>query len=161
MIPPRLRPILDDVGPLADRFEAEGHRLYLVGGLVRDVLAGRELHDADIDLTTDATPAETKAIVGPWARTVWTQGERFGTIGCAAGDRTYEITTHRAEAYSPDSRKPEVQFSTDVEADLSRRDFTVNAMALEVTGSEPRTCWPGGSSRRCRRRCPSRTIRCG
>ena len=142
MIPPRLRPILDDVHPLADRFEAAGFRLYLVGGLVRDVLAGRELHDADIDLTTDATPDDTKKIIGPWARNVWTQGERFGTIGCSSGDRTYEITTHRAEAYSPDSRKPEVEFSTDIEADLSRRDFTVNAMALEVTGSEPRLIDP-------------------
>ena len=63
---------------------------------------------------------------------MWTQGKRFGTIGCRRGGRTYEITTHRAEAYRPDSRKPEVSFGDDVEADLSRRDFTVNAMALKL-----------------------------
>ena len=63
---------------------------------------------------------------------MWRQGERFGTIGCRIGDREFEITTHRAEAYSPDSRKPEVEFADAIEADLARRDFTVNAMALEV-----------------------------
>ena len=67
-----------------------------------------------------------------WADAVWTQGERFGTIGCRKGGRDYEITTHRAEAYSPDSRKPEVVFADAIEADLSRRDFTVNAMALRL-----------------------------
>ncbi len=63
---------------------------------------------------------------------MWTQGKRFGTIGCRRGGRVYEITTHRAEAYRPDSRKPEVAFGDDIEADLSRRDFTVNAMALRL-----------------------------
>lgn len=133
MIPARLQPILDEVRPLAQRFDAAGHAVYLVGGLVRDLLLGRELHDrSDFDLTTDAVPEETKAVLAGWADAVWTQGERFGTIGAKKGDRIYEITTHRAEAYDPDSRKPEVQFSTDIHADLSRRDFTVNAMALSL-----------------------------
>ncbi|MDQ2825675.1 MAG: CCA tRNA nucleotidyltransferase, partial [Actinomycetota bacterium] len=69
----------------------------------------------------------------------WDQGRRFGTIGARLGDRTYEITTHRAEVYTPDSRKPDVAFADAVEADLSRRDFTVNAMALELTTA------PGGT----------------
>jgi poly(A) polymerase len=86
----------------------------------------------DIDLTTDALPAQTKALVKDWADSVWSQGERFGTIGCRADGWDYEITTHRAEAYDPDSRKPTVEFSDVVEADLSRRDFTVNAMALAL-----------------------------
>jgi poly(A) polymerase len=86
----------------------------------------------DIDLTTDALPAETKRLVKGWADSVWTQGERFGTIGCQTDGWTYEITTHRAEAYDPESRKPEVVFSDVIEADLSRRDFTVNAMALSL-----------------------------
>ena len=132
MIPERIRPTLEVVRPLAERFAADGHRLYLVGGIVRDLLAGRSLDDTDIDLTTDASPDIVKAIVAPIADAVWTQGERFGTIGALIDGREHEITTHRGEAYSPDSRKPDVVFSDDVEVDLSRRDFTVNAMALRL-----------------------------
>jgi len=146
VIPPRLVPILERTAPLAERFRAEGHRIFLVGGLVRDLLAGAALDDGDIDLTTDATPDQTKAMVGPWATSLWTQGERFGTIGASKGGRTFEITTHRAEAYHPDSRNPEVVFSTDIEADLSRRDFTVNAMALELTDAEPQLIDPFGGA---------------
>ena len=128
-----MQPVLDEVAPLAAAFDAAGHRLYLVGGIVRDLLLGRELGpDTDIDLTTDARPDAIRAIVGPLADAVWTQGERFGTIGLRLAGRAYEITTHRAESYQPDSRKPEVTFGDDIEVDLSRRDFTVNAMALAV-----------------------------
>jgi poly(A) polymerase len=134
MIPERLRPVLDVARPLAERFEAEGHRLYLVGGIVRDLLVGHDLASGsrDIDLTTDARPEQTKAIVSGWADAIWSQGERFGTIGCRLGAWDFEITTHRAEAYRPDSRKPIVVYADVVEADLSRRDFTVNAMALSL-----------------------------
>ncbi len=134
MIPERLAPILDEVRPLAARFEDAGHRLYLVGGIVRDLVLGRPL-GGDIDLTTDARPEVTTALVRGWADAVWDQGARFGTIGLKNGDVVFEITTHRAEAYVPDSRKPDVSFADDIEADLSRRDFTVNAMALRVTGA--------------------------
>jgi len=145
VIPDRAAALLELVGPLADRFEAAGHRLYLVGGVVRDLVVDRQdVERKDLDLTTDATPDVVKALIRPIASSVWTQGERFGTIACVIDDETYEITTHRAEAYHPDSRKPEVAFSTDIEADLSRRDFTVNAMALEVTGSEPALIDPFG-----------------
>ncbi len=131
--PDRFQATLDEVRPLADAFVAAGHRLYLVGGIVRDHFLGRELGpDADIDLTTDALPDAIVAIVRPMADALWEQGARFGTIGCRIGGRSFEITTHRAEAYTADSRKPEVTFSDAIEADLSRRDFTVNAMALEV-----------------------------
>ncbi|MEZ5177425.1 MAG: CCA tRNA nucleotidyltransferase [Acidimicrobiales bacterium] len=133
MIPPRLQPVLDEVRPLADAFAAAGHPLYLVGGIVRDLLLGRELGpEADIDLTTPARPDVVKAVAGPLADALWTQGERFGTIGVKVGERTFEITTHRAESYDPESRKPEVSFGDDIAEDLSRRDFTVNAMALRV-----------------------------
>jgi len=135
VIPDRLQPVLDEVRPLAERFGAAGFRTYLVGGTVRDLLLGREL-TRDFDLTTDAPPDDIERLLVGWADAVWTQGKRFGTIGAKKDGRDLEITTHRAEAYAPDSRKPEVRFSDSVEADLSRRDFTVNAMALSL-GGEP------------------------
>ena len=141
MVPERFAPILAELAPLTERFAAAGRRLYLVGGTVRDLLIGRvdasDVDAFDFDGTTDARPEEIKKIIAGWADAVWTQGERFGTIGAKKNGRVYEITTHRAEAYSPDSRKPDVQFADAIEADLSRRDFTVNAMALELTGDTP------------------------
>jgi poly(A) polymerase len=135
VIPARLQPIIDEAAPLAERFAAAGFALYLVGGIVRDLLVGRELAGhLDVDLTTDARPEDIKRIVSGWADSVWTQGERFGTIGLKRGERAFEITTHRADAYQPDSRKPDVVFADRIEADLSRRDFTVNAMAIDLEG---------------------------
>jgi poly(A) polymerase len=121
---------------LAQRFADAGHNLYLVGGVVRDAIVNRLDNAADLDFTTDALPDQTEKIISGWADAVWTQGKRFGTIGARRGDRSYEITTHRAEAYHPDSRKPEVAFASEVEADLARRDFTVNAMALKLPSPE-------------------------
>jgi poly(A) polymerase len=127
--------LLDAVEPLAARFVAAGHRLYLVGGVVRDQLLGRPLGArTDIDLTTDAEPPVIKELVRDLASAVWTQGERFGTIGCRIGGRDYEITTHRGEHYESHSRKPHVAYSDSIEDDLARRDFTVNAMAVAVPG---------------------------
>ena len=142
VIPDRFAPVLRELAPLADRFRAAGHELHLVGGTVRDLLVGADGDDADrdLDLTTDARPPEIKACLDGWAEAVWTQGERFGTIGAHRVDpgtgarRVVEITTFRSEAYTDDSRKPHVVFADDIRADLSRRDFTVNAMALELTG---------------------------
>jgi poly(A) polymerase len=126
--------VLAELAPLAARFAVAGHRLYLVGGSVRDLLVGNARHDYDLDFTTDARPDAIKACLQGWADAIWTQGERFGTIGAKFGERTYEITTFRAESYTDDSRKPHVVYADEIETDLSRRDFTVNAMALEVTG---------------------------
>jgi len=144
VVPERMLPILDEVRPLAGRFADAGHRIYLVGGIVRDLLLGRELRDPDFDLTTDARPEQTEALLSGWADAVWDQGARFGTIGAMVGDRRYEITTHRAESYQPASRKPDVAFSSDIAADLSRRDFTVNAMALSLP--EPELIDPFGGA---------------
>jgi poly(A) polymerase len=145
VIPDRLQPVLERVAPLAERFAAQGFTLYLVGGVVRDLLLGADLAGGrDIDLTTDARPEDTKRIVKGWAESVWTQGERFGTIGCRRDGWDFEITTHRAEAYDPESRKPDVVFSDAIEADLSRRDFTVNAMALALP--EPQLIDPFGGA---------------
>ena len=91
---------------------------------------------SDFDLTTNALPDEIEGILSGWADALWTQGKRFGTIGAKHKGRSYEITTHRAEVYTPDSRKPEVTFGDDVETDLSRRDFTINAMALALPSME-------------------------
>ena len=129
--------MLAEVAPLGELFRAQRKKLFLVGGSVRDLLIDRATTELDFDFTTDAKPDEIKAIVSGWADALWTPGERFGTISAEKGGRTYEITTHRAEAYSPESRKPEVQFSDRIEDDLSRRDFTVNAMALEITAEAP------------------------
>jgi len=149
VVPERLRPILAQTRPLADRFGAAGYRIYLVGGIVRDLLEGIEIGDTtDIDLTTDARPEQTRKLVAGWADAVWTQGQRFGTIGCRKDGRDFEITTHRAEAYWPDSRKPSVAFADVVEADLARRDFTVNAMALRLgaDGDDPELIDPFGGA---------------
>ncbi len=132
MIPERLRPLADETEALAARFAAAGFRLYLVGGVVRDAVLGRLHPRGDLDFTTDARPDDTEALMSGWADAVWTQGKRFGTIGVLVGERNLEITTHRAEAYHPDSRHPEVVYGDAVEQDLSRRDFTVNAMALSL-----------------------------
>jgi poly(A) polymerase len=137
MIPERLQPLLEETAPLAERFTAAGWRLYLVGGSVRDAILGRPIESlGDLDFTTDARPDDIEKVVSGWADALWDQGRRFGTIGMKKDGRIYEVTTHRAEAYTPESRKPEVRFSDAVEADLSRRDFTVNAMALSLPDAE-------------------------
>lgn len=118
------------VARLAAAFEAAGHELALVGGPVRDAFLGRGTND--LDFTTDATPDEILAIVKPIAEAHWDIGRAFGTIGAKVAGETAEITTYRADAYDGSSRKPEVVFGTSLEDDLTRRDFTVNALALRL-----------------------------
>jgi poly(A) polymerase len=132
VVPERLRPVLDEANELARLFADAGFRLYLVGGVVRDALLDRLNGGGDLDFTTDALPDQTEALLASWADATWAQGKRFGTIGAAKGQRRLEVTTHRAEEYESSSRKPDVVFSTALEADLARRDFTVNAMALSL-----------------------------
>jgi poly(A) polymerase len=115
--------------PLAARFTAAGHELYLVGGPVRDALLGRQT--ADLDFTTDARPEQILPIVAPLGAT-WTTGITFGTVGVQIGEHRCEITTFRSDSYDPTSRKPQVEFGDTVEGDLVRRDFTVNAMAVAL-----------------------------
>ena len=116
---------------LADAFSEAGRSLYLVGGPVRDLLLGRVSHD--LDLTTDARPPEIKTLLRrAGADSIFAIGEKFGTIGGIFGEDLIEITTYRSEEYEPGSRKPKVEFGDSLEGDLSRRDFTINAVALDV-----------------------------
>jgi len=137
MIPQRLSWLLEPDGvpmQLARLFTESGHRLYLVGGSMRDVLLDRP--HFDLDFTTNARPDQIKKAVAGWADGLFTVGEAFGTIGVVKDGHTHEVTTFRSEVYRTDSRKPQVAFSDDLEVDLSRRDFTVNAIALQLPQPE-------------------------
>ena len=130
-----------DLGAL---FGEAGHELYLVGGSVRDAILDRS-HD-DLDFATDARPDDVKEIVGDWADGLFTAGELFGTVSAVKAGHVFEITTYRSEVYREDSRAPQVEFSDDIETDLSRRDFAVNAMALRLSpgSAEPQLVDPWG-----------------
>ena len=128
-----------DVDPVAvelgERFQTAGFELYLVGGAVRDVLAGRAPHH-EFDFATDATPEQTINVIHGWADRKYLQGIRWGTVGAIRGRTRLEITTFRKEVYRADDRHPHVTFATEIEVDLSRRDFTVNAMAVRLPEGE-------------------------
>jgi len=123
----RLAPVLESLG---QRFVDAGEQIALVGGPVRDALLGREV--SDLDLTTSARPEVTERLLKGWADATWDIGRAFGTIGARYGDWQVEITTYRSEVYEPDSRKPSVDYGDNIDGDLRRRDFTVNAMAIEL-----------------------------
>lgn len=132
-VPSRLAPLLAPDAPVqrvARALVAAGHECYLVGGSVRDALIDDV--PVEFDFATDARPERIEALLAPMADHVWLQGKRFGTVGAQVAGVPCEVTTYRAEVYRPDSRKPEVSFGDSIEQDLSRRDFTVNAMALRL-----------------------------
>ena len=129
-----LRKRAEAVAGLARQFARRGYELVLVGGSVRDVFLGRS--HSDLDLATDARPDQVLQIAAGWADKVWETGIEFGTIGLRKGDTVCEITTYRSEEYQPGSRRPEVRYGTSLEADLSRRDFTVNAIAARLPSLE-------------------------
>ena len=134
MIPDRLRYVLsEEVTALSKLFHDRGTDLYLVGGSVRDALLGRPI--TDLDFTTNARPDAIVEIAELWAHSSYLAGKDFGTVGLVRDGERYEITTFRSDMYRDDSRKPVVTFSDNIEEDLSRRDFTVNAMALKVPSS--------------------------
>lgn len=118
------------VSVLATAFADAKKELALVGGPVRDAFLGRPVQD--LDFTTDAKPDDILAIVKRVAEAHWDIGRRFGTIGARVAGENVEITTYRADQYDGATRKPEVVFGTELEGDLERRDFTVNALALRL-----------------------------
>jgi poly(A) polymerase len=122
----------DVLDPLGALFAAAGHELALVGGPVRDAMLGRP--HTDLDFATSAPPEETERLLKDWAGATWDMGRDFGTIGARSGPWVVEVTTYRSEAYDADSRKPSVAYGKDLEGDLVRRDFTVNAMAVRIPG---------------------------
>ncbi len=129
--------VLNEVEPLAEHFTQKGYQIFLVGGIVRDLELGNPVAaNADIDLCTDARPAQIKKVLKNFVQSLWLAGERFGTVGCIYKERVYEITTFRSEVYAADTRKPKVSFGDDILKDLQRRDFTVNAMAISLPDGE-------------------------
>jgi poly(A) polymerase len=138
VIPQRLQFLVSpDLPPaqLADVFSAAGHKLFLVGGSVRDAFLQRTVED--FDFATDARPERIAELLDSWADVVYTVGATFGTVAARKDGLTVEVTTFRDEVYRDDSRKPHVSFSDDIETDLSRRDFTVNAIALSLMDMKP------------------------
>jgi poly(A) polymerase len=142
---------LEIPGPLSrlgEAFREAGHELYLVGGVVRRALLRgpdtdtateahpRSINQQDADATTDAHPARIKALLRPHAENLWTVGERFGTIAATVGEYEVQITTYRTDLYTQGSRHPEVRFGDNLEEDLARRDFTINAVAADALTGE-------------------------
>jgi poly(A) polymerase len=143
--PSDLVPIHPVAARLGQLFAANGHQLHLVGGSVRDALMGRA--QDDLDFTTDARPDRILELIRGAklpAEGVWTTGIEFGTVGVQLAGQRCEITTFRADRYDRISRNPEVAFGSSLVDDLVRRDFTMNAMALSVTGDRTFTDPFGG-----------------
>ncbi len=120
---------------VADEFSRRGFRFFLVGGAVRDQL--REQKVDEWDVATDAVPEEVLTILRHLhAKNIGAVGARFGTITATFEGELLEITTFRGEQYLEDSRKPVTNFSATIDEDLSRRDFTINAIAFDVKKRE-------------------------
>lgn len=120
-------PLLTELG---ERFTKAGFEISLVGGPVRDAFLGRE--SPDLDFTTNALPDQILGVLRGWASNTWDVGREFGTIAATVEGKQVEITTYRADSYDKKTRKPTVEFGKDLESDLIRRDFAVNAMALRL-----------------------------
>lgn len=124
----------ENAAAIIDVLEKNGYEAYAVGGCVRDLILGKVPHDWDI--TTDARPEEIISVMEKvgW-KTINGAGRRFGTVLVVVNHMAYEVTTFRSEFYGQDSHRPEsVTFSSSLQEDLSRRDFTINAMALGRDG---------------------------
>ena len=118
-----------EVKEILNKLTDSGYKVYIVGGAVHDLLMGRAVHD--FDFTTDAKPDEILEIF-----TAGFYDNKFGTVGVPTKTTVYEITTMRKEGIYKDSRHPvKVSWTNQVHEDLSRRDFTINAMAMDSKGN--------------------------
>lgn len=128
----QLAPLAGLLSQVGSWFAEAGYQVALVGGPVRDAFLGRLAGAPDLDFTTNARPQELLAVLEHQAEATWEVGIRFGTVGARIWGRECEFTTYRSDRYDPASRKPEVEFGESLAGDLGRRDFTINAMALEL-----------------------------
>ncbi|MEK7170730.1 MAG: HDIG domain-containing metalloprotein [Patescibacteria group bacterium] len=115
---------------LAKAFSESGYQLFMVGGAVRDELVGRKI--IEWDLATDAKPSEVEKILRQKTKNIGLIGKRFGTVTAELDGHQVEVTTFRGESYEEHSRQPTVEFGRSIEEDLSRRDFTINAIAFDL-----------------------------
>ena len=137
MVPTTLLNVLDEkpfLKELSNLYAKNGFQIYLVGGAVRDGILGIETKD--FDFTTNASSEDSIKMLNKNEYKTTEIGRAFGTIETTVGDYSIHITTYREDKYNKDSRKPEIKTSGELETDLSRRDFTVNAIAYDINNSE-------------------------
>ena len=137
MVPTTLLNVLDEkpfLKELSNLYAKNGFQIYLVGGAVRDAILGIETKD--FDFTTNASSEDSIKMLNKNKYKTTEIGRAFGTIETTVGDYSIHITTYREDKYNKDSRKPEIKTSGELETDLSRRDFTVNAIAYDINNNE-------------------------
>ena len=137
MVPTTLLNVLDEkpfLKELSNLYAKNGFQIYLVGGAVRDGILGIETKD--FDFTTNASSEDSIKMLNKNKYKTTEIGRAFGTIETTVEDYSIHITTYREDKYNKDSRKPEIKTSGDLETDLSRRDFTVNAIAYDINNNE-------------------------
>ena len=137
MVPTTLLNVLDEkpfLKELSNLYAKNGFQIYLVGGAVRDAILGIETKD--FDFTTNASSEDSIKMLNKNEYKTTEIGRAFGTIETTVGDYSIHITTYREDKYNKDSRKPEIKTSGELETDLSRRDFTVNAIAYDINNNE-------------------------
>ena len=137
MVPITLLNVLDEkpfLKELSNLYAKNGFQIYLVGGAVRDGIL--DIETKDFDFTTNASSEDSIKILNKNKYKTTEIGRAFGTIETTVEDYSIHITTYREDKYNKDSRKPEIKTSGELETDLSRRDFTVNAIAYDINNNE-------------------------
>ena len=137
MVPITLLNVLDEkpfLKELSNLYAKNGFQIYLVGGAVRDGIL--DIETKDFDFTTNASSEDSIKMLNKNKYKTTEIGRAFGTIETTVEDYSIHITTYREDKYNKDSRKPEIKTSGELETDLSRRDFTVNAIAYDINNNE-------------------------